>query len=89
MRDINKLKTFIDQLLEKELIEAVSIKVQLNNGTNNELGGLYTLNEEKVAGLNGEALSSLHQQGYLQHIHMVIASMSNMAALIEKKNQRL
>lgn len=82
-------KAFIDILLENDLIESVSIKVQLNNGSHNELGGLYTLNEEKIAELSGDRLTSLHQQGYLQNMHMVLASMSNMTALIEKKNQQL
>ena len=82
-------KMFIDTLLTNELIEPISIKVQLNNGSNNELGGLYTVNEEKVAELSGDALNSLHQQGYLQNIHMILASMSNMTSLIEKKNQGL
>ena len=82
-------KAFTDILLENDLIESVSIKVQLNNGSHNELGGLYTLNEEKIAELNGDKLTILHQQGYLQNMHMILASMSNMTALIEKKNQQL
>jgi hypothetical protein len=82
-------KTFIDVLLANELIESVDIKVELDNGSKNELGGLYTVNEEKVAGLSPEALNALHQQGYLQHIHMILASMSNMTSLIEKKNKQL
>jgi len=82
-------KAFIDVLLENDLIESVSIKVQLNNGSQNELGGLYTLNEEKVAALSGDKLTAMHRQGYLQNIHMILASMSNMSALIEKKNQQL
>jgi hypothetical protein len=82
-------KTFIDALLANELIESVDIKVQLDNGSQNELGGLYTLNEEKVARLSGEALDSLHRQGYLQNIHMILASMSNMTSLVEKKIKQL
>ena len=82
-------KIFIDVLLTNELIEPVNIKVQLDNGSQNELGGLYTVNEEKVAALSGDTLNSLHQQGYLRDIHMILASMSNMTSLIEKKNQRL
>lgn len=82
-------KTFIDTLLEYELIESVAIKVELNDGSKNELAGLYTIHEENVANLRDEALNNLHQQGYLKHIHMILASMSNMTSLIEKKNQRL
>ncbi|MFT5675260.1 MAG: hypothetical protein ACI808_001190 [Paraglaciecola sp.] len=82
-------KKFIDTLLTNELIEPVSIKVQLDNGSQNELDGLYTVNEEKVAALSGDALSSIHQQGYLHNIHMILASMLNMTSLIEKKNRGL
>jgi hypothetical protein len=80
-------KIFIDALLENELIESVTIKVQLDNGTNHELAGLYTLNEEKVSQLNGETLQGLHANGYLFLMHMISASMSNMTDLIDKKNQ--
>jgi len=81
-------KTFIEVLLADELIEPVNIQVQLDNGSKNELGGLYTVNEQKVAALEPETLVSLHRQGYLQNIYMILASMSNMSALIEKKNQQ-
>lgn len=82
-------KQFIDSLLEYELIELVSIKVKLNDGSNNELNSLYTINEEKLAGLSSEVVYSLYQKGYLQHIYMVMASMAAMSRLIELKNQQL
>lgn len=80
---------FIDCLLQFDLIEAVTIKVTLNDGSRNELGHLYTINEDKLAVLDGSTLEQLHRQGYLQHIYMLLASMAAMPQLIEKKNQRL
>lgn len=82
-------KLFIDALLALDLIESVTIKVQLNDGSNNELASLYTINEEKLAALPAENLVELHQQGYLQGVYMVLASMSNMTDLIELKNKQL
>jgi hypothetical protein len=82
-------KLFIDELLEHDLIEAVSVKVQLNDGSNHELASLYTINEEKLSKLDNATLSHFHQQGYLQHIYMVLASMSHISDLIDKKNQQL
>lgn len=82
-------KDFIDTLLTHELIEAVSIRVKLNDGSNNELNSLYTINEDKLAQLPAEVLISLFKQGYMQHIYMVIASMAAMSRLIELKNQQL
>ncbi|GAC13905.1 SapC family protein [Aliiglaciecola lipolytica] len=80
---------FIDTILQHDLIEQVSIKVQLKDGSNHELNSLYTVNEEKVASLQGDVLQSLHQKGYLQMMHMMEASMSNLSALIEMKNATL
>ncbi|GAB2676222.1 SapC family protein [Aliiglaciecola sp. 3_MG-2023] len=80
---------FIDTILQHNLVEQVSIKVQLKDGSNHELNSLYTVNEEKVAALHGDVLQSLHQQGYLQMMHMMEASMSNLSLLIEKKNATL
>lgn len=82
-------KAFIDKLLELDLIESVNIKVTLKDNSQHELNSLYTIHEEKVAGLSGETLQQLHQLGYLQMIHMMEASMSNLSLLIEKKNSTL
>lgn len=82
-------KLFIDSLLEYELIESVDIKVQLNDGSNHELTNLYTINEEKLAELSDATLITFHKKGYLQHIHMILASLSHIPELIDKKNKLL
>lgn len=82
-------KLFIDALLANDLIESVSIKVELNDGSNNELSSLYTINEEKLAGLSAEVVYDFYQQGYMQHIYMVLASMAAMSHIIELKNKQL
>lgn len=85
----SQTKAFIDALLALDLIEAVTIKVTLDDQSNHELSSLYTVNEEKVASLQGDQLQNLHRQGYLQMIHMIEASMSNITKLIAKKNATL
>lgn len=79
-------KVFVDSLLQYDLLEAVEIKVTLDDGSNHSMDFLYTINEEKVANLSDETVLTLHKDGYLKSIHMVLASMSNMSDLIEKKN---
>lgn len=85
----NETKAFIATLLEYDLIESVSIKVKLDDGSNNELSSLYTINEEKLNRLPEEAVLKLYQLGYMQHIYMVIASMAAMSQLIHLKNKVL
>jgi hypothetical protein len=78
---------FIAALLEHELLESFVFDIELDDGSQNRLAGFYTINEERLAGLGGNALERLHKAGYLQAIYMAIASLSNFRALIERKNR--
>ncbi|HZV65760.1 MAG TPA: SapC family protein [Telluria sp.] len=78
---------FIAALLEHELLESFVFDIELDDGSQNRLAGFYTINEERLAGLGASALERLHKAGYLQAIYMVLASLSNFRALIERKNR--
>lgn len=80
--------SFIDALLKHELLEVVSIEVTLKNGSRNNLAGIYTINEEKLAALNTADVGSLHANGYLEYIYMVLASHSNITQLIARIEAR-
>ncbi|MFT5164566.1 MAG: hypothetical protein ACI9FJ_003169 [Alteromonadaceae bacterium] len=82
-------KTFADLLIEFNLLEAFTLKISLEDNSDIELVGFYTINEEKLAALGTVELAKLHQQGYLQHIYMMIASQNNIPVMIEKKNHSL
>ena len=80
---------FINMLLEFDLLESFSLDIQLSDGSNNQLQGFYTINEDRLGALNGDVLAKLHSQGYLQAIYMVIASHSNIRHLVDEKNKRI
>ena len=80
---------FVELMLKYDLIESFSLKVELNNGTQNQLQGFYTINEDSLNALSLEAVSELMTAGYMQAAYMVIASMSNFRSLIDRKNKRL
>ncbi|MDG1819105.1 MAG: SapC family protein [Porticoccaceae bacterium] len=82
-------KQFIATLLEHDLLEGFNLDITLKDGSNNRLEGFYTINEEKLAGLQSETLGKLHEQGFLQAIYMVVASFSQVSGLIAKKNASL
>jgi len=82
-------KTFIAALLENDLLEGFNLDITLKDGSNNRLEGFYTINEEKLAGLQAETLGQLHEQGFLQAIYMAVASFSRVSGLIAKKNASL
>ncbi|MYM73847.1 peptidase [Duganella sp. FT109W] len=80
---------FLQALLDNELLESFTLDVELNDGSQNRMIGFYTINEDRLQALGGDAIVKLHQAGYLHAIYMVIASLSNFRMLIDRKNARL
>ena len=80
---------FLEALENHELLESFALDITLNDGSDNRLSGFYTIDEEKLAGLSSEALAGLHEKAFLQPIYMAIASLSNIRALIDRKNARV
>ncbi|TFW24343.1 SapC family protein [Duganella callida] len=80
---------FLSALLEHELLESFVLDVELNDGSQNRLIGFYTINEDRLQALSGEAVAKLHAAGHLQAIYLVIASLSNFRMLIDRKNASL
>ena len=78
---------FMDTLERHELLEPFTLDIELNDGSKNRLVGFYTINEDKLYALTAEALGDLNDKGYLQPVYMAVASMSNVAALIARKNE--
>jgi hypothetical protein len=82
-------EVFIDALLEHKLIESVSMEIELNDGSKRQLLGLYTINEERLDQLDGEALGKLQKLGFLLPVYMALASLSSFRTLIDKRNEKL
>jgi hypothetical protein len=82
------VQPFVAALMEQELLESFVLDVQLANGSQNRLTGFYAINEERLLGLNGAVLERFNRAGYLQALHMAIASLSQFRALIERMNKR-
>jgi len=81
--------TFIEQLISLALLEPFTLDVQLNNGTQHQMIGFYTINEDNLYDLPAETIATLHQQGYLAAIYMTIASQSCIRDLMNRKNSKL
>lgn len=81
-------RSFTAALLQHNLLESFFLDIILDDGSDNRLAGFYTIHEERLAALDGAALASLHAAGHLQAIYMVLASLSQFRALIDRKNRR-
>ncbi|MCU0990475.1 MAG: SapC family protein [Xanthomonadales bacterium] len=80
-------KAFADMLLGMELLESFVLDVELDDGSAHRLSGFYTIKEESLRRLPGDDLVVLNNNGFLEAVYMVIASMSSIPALVEKKNR--
>lgn len=78
---------FADMLLGMDLLESFVLDVELDDGSTHYLSGFYTINEESLAALEGKDMVVLNNNGYLEAIYMVIASMSNIPDMVDRKNR--
>jgi SapC len=74
---------FVDALLKNNLLESFVLDVELDGGTQHRLAGFYTIHEEHLRALDGDALREMHRAGHLEAAHMAVASLSNLRQLIE------
>lgn len=75
---------FVQTLMRYELLESFVLDVERPDGSHGQLTGFYFIHEERLAGLDAQAVGLLHQADYLQPIYMAIASVSNFRALIKR-----
>jgi hypothetical protein len=71
------------------LLEPLTVNIDLINGDKHQLRGYYTINEEALSNLSGENLQRLNKLGYLQGAFLILASLSNLEKLIKIKNSNL
>jgi hypothetical protein len=87
-RGLQHSSGFIDTLLKHELLEQITLDIAFNDGEKKSLQGFYSIAEERLYQLQGDALESLNQAGYLQPVFMAVASLSRMRDLIERRNRQ-
>lgn len=81
--------SFFEALDRHGLIEPFTLEVKLDDGSANNLVGFHTIDEDRLAALDGDALAALMADGHLLPIYMVLASLTRFAELVARKNARL
>ncbi len=78
---------YLAALQKYDLLEPLTLDITLNDGAKNRLVGFHGINEEALQALDGAALADLHAGGHLFPTFMALASLSNIGALVERKNR--
>jgi hypothetical protein len=71
------------------LIQPVTLDVQVEVQHRVAVNGLYGIDKDRLAQLDGDALVSLNRAGYLEGAYLLLASLHNMRRLIAEKQRRL
>lgn len=82
-----RVPAFMDALLAHDLLESFVLDVELDDGSVNRLAGYYTINEERLRGLDAAVLGELHAAGHLEPVFMAVASIAHFRDLIGRMNQ--
>jgi len=80
---------FFAALERHDLLEPLAVDVELNDGSKHRLVGYHIVNEGRLATLPADALGELNRAGHLMPMFMALASLSNLAKLARRKEQRL
>ncbi|MCH8617379.1 SapC family protein [Sphingomonas sp. SM33] len=80
---------FFASLRRHDLLEPMTLEVTLNDGSKNRLVGFHTIDEARLEVLDADAVGELHENGHLMPIFMAVASLSNLTALIARKNKKI
>jgi hypothetical protein len=73
---------------EAGLIEAVEMKINLDENTQYKLPDFFTISQDRLEALEGTVLERLNRQGYLQLAMFVANSLGNIEWILELKNRR-
>lgn len=76
---------FVAALLAHELLEPFVFEYERPDGSPGRLAGFYTVHEERLRALDGDALARLSQAGHLQAAYMALASLSQLRGLIVRQ----
>lgn len=75
-------------LAELDLIQPIELNIDLGDGLTYSIPNFFTVGEEQLAGLGGQALDRLNRSGFLPAAVFLRSSLGNLGRLIELKNQR-
>ena len=83
--DLQRTQALCDLLAEHQLIVPFTFNAELTTGRKFNLGGMYRVDEEKLAALPQAALQSLIQKGAMRRIYEHISSLETFRRLLERK----
>lgn len=86
---MGKTDAFLSECSDNDLIEPVQLQLSFKDQSNIRFEGLYSINQDKLAAMTGEALENFHAAGHLRAAHYLTGSIGQIQNLVMRKNARL
>ena len=80
---LTRTREFTKRLEEYDLLKEISPQINLADGREFSIGGIYTIDEEKLLKLEDEKALTLYRSGEMAWIYNHLASISNLIRLAE------
>jgi len=74
---------------EAGLIDEMVAEVNIEDRVQYKLPDFFTINQDRLAELDGKTLEHMNRSGYLQLAMLVVTSLGNMNWLVELKNRKI
>lgn len=84
-----KTKALIQSIVDNQLIEIVKLDVSFKDGSRMRFDNLYSIKQDAVLGLPAHKLAELNVSGHLRDTYFILASLSQVSNLIDRKNASL
>ena len=78
----------LNQLNEMGLIHAVDLIIEYKDNTNQRVGGLATVNEQRLQNLSADELATLNQKGLLNVLFSILGSIFQVNRVIRLHNTK-
>ncbi|WP_020208684.1 SapC family protein [Gilvimarinus chinensis] len=86
MGGIQASQAFVQTLTELALLEPIKLDIAFASGQKQTYQGLYSVSAEKLSALQGKNLQTVHERGYLNACHYLLASLGHIRKLVDWKN---
>ncbi|WNO09263.1 SapC family protein [Teredinibacter sp. KSP-S5-2] len=86
--DVKMTEGYISYLVENELLVQKSIALNFTENEQFNLNGIYTIDEEKLAGLSASAFEDMRKRGFLPSIYGHLISLNQIHSLILKRQKK-
>lgn len=81
-------KQLMQALQTHNLLQPLAMSATLANGQHITLEGFLVIDDEAVQRLSADAVAALQEQGLLMPIYMMVASLSQLRPLLQRKNAK-